>query len=87
MPFSGMLRRVAVVFLRSLLRLIVTANVVPSSLILIALPMEAKHRSLKEPHGVTSEKTAFFIITAVKTSVAEAECFSYDVQSGVLYSS
>jgi hypothetical protein len=23
---------------------------------------------LKEPHGVTSQKTAFFIVTAVKTS-------------------
>jgi hypothetical protein len=24
--------------------------------------------SLQEPHGVTSEKTTFFIVTAVKTS-------------------
>jgi hypothetical protein len=27
-----------------------------------------KHGFLQEPHGVTSKKTAFFIITAVKTS-------------------
>jgi hypothetical protein len=27
-----------------------------------------KHRFLQEPHGVTSEKTLFFIVTAVKTS-------------------
>jgi hypothetical protein len=26
-----------------------------------------KRRSLQEPHGVTSQKTAFFIVTAVKT--------------------
>jgi hypothetical protein len=27
-----------------------------------------KHRFLQEPHGVTSQMTAFFIVTAVKTS-------------------
>jgi hypothetical protein len=27
-----------------------------------------KRRFLQEPHGVTSQKTAFFIVTAVKTS-------------------
>jgi uncharacterized repeat protein (TIGR01451 family) len=27
-----------------------------------------KRRFLQEPHGVTSQKTAFFIITAVNTS-------------------
>jgi hypothetical protein len=27
-----------------------------------------KHRFLQEPHGVTSQKTAFFIVTAVKSS-------------------
>jgi hypothetical protein len=30
--------------------------------------METKHRFFKGPHGVTSEKTPFFIVTAVKTS-------------------
>jgi hypothetical protein len=27
-----------------------------------------KRRFLQEPHGLTSQKTAFFIVTAVKTS-------------------
>jgi hypothetical protein len=27
-----------------------------------------KHRFLQEPHGVTTQKTPFFIVTAVKTS-------------------
>jgi hypothetical protein len=46
MPSSGIVRRVAlVVFLRSVLLFIVTANVVPSSPILIALTMEAMHSS------------------------------------------
>jgi hypothetical protein len=40
MPSSGMLRRVALVFLRSVRRLLVTANV-PSSPILVILMMEA----------------------------------------------
>jgi hypothetical protein len=39
MPSSGMLRRVAL--LRSVRRLLVTANVVPSSPILVTLMMEA----------------------------------------------
>jgi hypothetical protein len=28
----------------------------------------AKRRFLQEPHGVTTQKTPFFIVTAVKTS-------------------
>jgi hypothetical protein len=60
MPSSGMLR------------MLVTANVVPSSPILVILVMEALRSSetsvLKEPHGVTSQKMAFFIVAAVKTS-------------------
>jgi hypothetical protein len=47
------------------------ANVVSSSLILI-LMMDVLRSSetsvLKEPHGLSSQKTAFFIVTAVKTS-------------------
>jgi hypothetical protein len=39
-----------------------TVNVVPSSLIPFTLAV------LTEPHGVTSQETAFFIVTAVKTS-------------------
>jgi hypothetical protein len=58
-------------FFRSVLRLLVTADV-PSSPILATLMMEApsppKRRLLQEPHGVTSQKTAFFIVTAAKTS-------------------
>jgi hypothetical protein len=104
MPFSGMLRCVALVItevweecitsiirvtrigelrttlaltrkrrtLRRNLRSLVTANVVPSSLILVTVMMKAlvplKRRLLQEPHGVTSQKTAFVIVTAVKTS-------------------
>jgi hypothetical protein len=55
------------------LRLLVTANILPSSPILVTLMMWAlgsspKRRFLQEPHGVTSQKTPFFIVTAVKTS-------------------
>jgi hypothetical protein len=46
MPSSGMLRRVAyIVFLRSVRRLLVTANVVPSSLVNIVLMMVALRSS------------------------------------------
>jgi hypothetical protein len=76
MPYSGMWRRVAqvrteMVFLRSVRLLLVTANIVHSSPILVPLMMEAntsKRQFLQEPHGVTSQKTVFFIVTAVKTS-------------------
>jgi hypothetical protein len=47
-------------------------NVVPSSLILVTLMMEAilfsGTSSLQEPHGVTFQKTTFFIVAAVKAS-------------------
>jgi hypothetical protein len=60
------------VFLRSVCRLLVAASVVPSSPILVTLMKEAlgslKRRFLQEPHGVTSQKTPFFIVTTVKTS-------------------
>jgi hypothetical protein len=49
-----------------------TVNVVPTSPILDTLMTEAlllsKRRFLKDPHGVTCQKTSFFIATAVKTS-------------------
>jgi hypothetical protein len=49
-----------------------TTLVVTSSLILVTLMMEAlsppKRQFLLEPHGVTSQKTPFFIVTAVKNS-------------------
>jgi hypothetical protein len=44
---------------------------VPISPILVTMMMEAlllKSRFLQEPHGVTSQKTSFFIVTTVKTS-------------------
>jgi hypothetical protein len=31
-------------------------------------PVPPKRRFLQQPHGVTSQKTQFFIVTAVKTS-------------------
>jgi hypothetical protein len=80
MESSGMLRRVTLVrtdvseelsasiirvFLRSVRRLLVTANVVPSSPILVTLMKKALRSSetpvLKEPHSVTSQKTPFFM--------------------------
>jgi hypothetical protein len=45
MKSSGMLRRVALVFLRSVRQLLFTANVVPSSSILVTLMMEAPSSS------------------------------------------
>jgi hypothetical protein len=54
-----------IVFLLSVLWLLVTANVVPNSPILVTLIMEVIHSSetpvLTKPHGVTSHKMAFFI--------------------------
>jgi hypothetical protein len=62
-----------VAFLRSERRLLVTANVVPSSSILVTLLMEAlrspKRRFLQEPCDVTSQKTAFFNKHSIRTYV------------------
>jgi hypothetical protein len=73
MTDAGLLRCVALV--RSDLtsnQLLVTANIVPSSPILVTLMMEAIHSSEtsvpRELHRVTSKKTAFFIVIAVKIS-------------------
>jgi hypothetical protein len=53
-------------------QLLVTASVVPSSPILVALMKEAlssfETSVLTRANGVTSQKTPFFIVTAVKTS-------------------
>jgi hypothetical protein len=77
---SGMLRRVALVRTefrrnlapRSVRRLLVTASVVHSSPRLVTLMKEALSSSersvLTRSYGVTSQKTQFFIVTAVKTS-------------------
>jgi hypothetical protein len=40
-------------------QLLVTTNVVSSTLILFSLMIEATRRFLQEPHGVESQKTAF----------------------------
>jgi hypothetical protein len=48
--------------------LLVTASVVPSSPIPVTLIKEALSLFLQEPLGVTSQKTLFFIVPAVKTS-------------------
>jgi hypothetical protein len=60
---------VTTVFLRSVLRLLVAANV-PSSRILFPLMMEVivppERRCLQERQGVTSQKAAFFIVIAMK---------------------
>jgi hypothetical protein len=51
------------------LQLVVTANVLPSSLTLFTLIMEVilflKCWFLQEPHSVTFQKIAFFIVTIV----------------------
>jgi hypothetical protein len=61
-----------------LLSLLVTDNVVPSSRILSTLLMVAARPSessvLKDPNGIISLKTAFFIVIAVKTSNLAINC-------------
>jgi hypothetical protein len=63
----------------SVLRLLVTANVVPSSPILVTLMLEvirsSENKFLQESHGVTSWKTAFFIVTSVKISNLKYLCY------------
>jgi hypothetical protein len=63
MVSCGMLHRMALV-------LLVAASVVPTSPILVTLMKEVlgppKRRFLQEPHGVTSEKTPFFILDVVQ---------------------
>jgi hypothetical protein len=60
------------VFLCSVLWLPVTAKIVPRSLSLVTLMMEAipswKRRFLQQTHCTTSHKKAFFIVIAMKTS-------------------
>jgi hypothetical protein len=62
----------AFVFLRKVFRLPVTANFFPGSPILDTLMKEVLSSSEtfvpSEPHGITSQKMPFFIVTAVKTS-------------------
>jgi hypothetical protein len=58
------------VFLHGVRRLLVIANVAPSSQILVTLVMEALRSSETsvQPHGITSQNMAFCIVTIVKTS-------------------
>jgi hypothetical protein len=75
-PSSGMLCRVTFVRTdvsgeRCIIGLLVTANFVLSSPILITLMMKVihspKYRFLQGRHGVTSQNTALLIFTAVQT--------------------
>jgi hypothetical protein len=56
----------------NMLQLIVTANIVPNSLIFSPWScrryVPLKHWFIQEPHGITSNRMAFFIVTATKTS-------------------
>jgi hypothetical protein len=53
-----------VVTMKNAISLLVTANIVPTSLILFTLMIEVIHSYetsfLKEPYVITSQKTAFF---------------------------
>jgi hypothetical protein len=64
--FGEMYRLHQIVFLRSVRRLLVTVNDVPSSPIFspwwLTLYVPPKCRFLQEPHGITSQKTKFFQI-------------------------
>jgi hypothetical protein len=73
MPSSGMLRRVALVKpdvseerIASIIRMTISGEVGTTLVVRLLAPQ--KRRFLQEPHGVTSQKTEFFIVTAVKTS-------------------
>jgi hypothetical protein len=86
MPSAGMLGRVALVRTNvSEERLLVTANVVSSSPILVTLMKEALSSSetsvLTRATGVTSQKTSFFIVTSLKTSNLAFTSVSHRCQS------
>jgi hypothetical protein len=78
MPSSGMLLRVALVRTDILEELsasfirVTTIGVLGKTLAVTSnrrtLRRTPKRRFLQEPHGVTSQKTSFFIVTGVKTS-------------------
>jgi hypothetical protein len=65
------------VFLCSLHQLLIMADT-PSSPIVVTLVMEAlrssKRRFLQDPHGVTSQKTAFFNVEFVYNPILFAIC-------------
>jgi hypothetical protein len=68
---------------RSLLLLLVTVNVVPSSPIRVILMMRRyvhpKRRFLQEPYGVTSQKTQFFSHSRKKSNVTWKNVICWDV--------
>jgi hypothetical protein len=80
MVSSGLLRRVALVrtdvleepgafFIRvTKIGELGTTQAAPIFVTLMEAPVPPKRRFLQEPHGVTTQKTPFFIVTAVKTS-------------------
>jgi hypothetical protein len=73
-PSSGILHCVALVRIaRSMLRLLVTVNVVPSSPILSSWRWKRyvppKRRFFQEPQSITSQETEFFMVIAVKTNL------------------
>jgi hypothetical protein len=84
MPSSGMLRRVALVrtdasedYSASIIRMARIAELRTTQAVTInrrrlrrntIYKVPSKRRFLQEPHGVTSQKTPFFTVTAVKTS-------------------
>jgi hypothetical protein len=72
------------VFLRSVHRLLATANVSPTSPILVTLIMEELSSSetsvFTAPSGVISQKTPFFIITAVKNLQSYIELTGWTLQ-------
>jgi hypothetical protein len=72
------------VFLRSVLRSLVTADV-SSSPILFTLMMEAILRFLQEPQGVTSKTTVFVIVTTVKTTNHTEESLHIVTYRGVAW--
>jgi hypothetical protein len=64
----------------------VTAHVVPSSPSLVTLMMEAIRSyktSVQEPHGVTSQKTALFIVAAVKTEILPGKAIPVTSRGGL----
>jgi hypothetical protein len=76
MASSGMIRRVALVrtdFSEEL-----------SASFIRVTRIDPKRRFLQEPHGVTSQKTPFFIVTAVKTSNLTQIIFVTNKSLGVL---
>jgi hypothetical protein len=61
--------------------LLVTANIVPSSPILVTLMMEALSSSETEAHCVTFQKTAFFNVLFVEIQIIFADWVA--VQKGL----